>query len=128
MPESPGLSVLLVGTDGKLAAALRADRHRVADVADSVAALRSARIDSHDVVVLSLDLPRPFLTARELRAACWWRKPMFIALGPADSDEACRDAGIDLLLVPPVDPAFLTGFINRLGAVVAEYDSFDPSI
>lgn len=46
----------------------------------------------------------------------------------AGFEACCREAGIDLLLVDPVEPAFLTGFLGRLGAVVVDYDSFDPII
>lgn len=61
----------------------------------------------------------------------YWRKPMFVALGGADTarcEACCREAGIDLLLVKPVDPSMLTGFLGRLRSVVEDYESFDPAI
>jgi hypothetical protein len=56
---------------------------------------------------------------------------MFLALAEtadAGLDDRCRSAGIDLLLVQPVRPAHVAGFLDRLNTVVQDYASFDPMI
>ena len=129
----PGaLSVLLIGCPEAVVRAVREGGHRTATPAPEAGAAE-ARDTALDVVILDLagSGGDPLALARSIRANSPWRKPMFVALTPSEDDglaARCRDAGIDLLLLQPVRPDLLAGFLGRLGAVVQDYASFDPMI
>ena len=132
MSQPAGLSVLLIGCPEAVVRAVRDGGHRAATLAPE-AGITQARSTALDVVIL--DLARagsdPFALARGIRATSLWRKPMFLALSDttdADLDARCDKAGIDLLLINPVQPDLVTGFLDRLNAVVQDYESFDPVI
>jgi CheY-like chemotaxis protein len=133
MNRPRGMRVLLAGGHGELASSLREAGHDVDAAADGTSAVRAAESSSHDVVILDLDVPEsdPYDLARTVRAASYWPKPLFVALAqtldPLREDRS-REAGIDLLLAKPVPPGLLTGFLDRLSTVVADYESFDPAI
>ena len=133
MTSPRGLRVLLAGDHGELATLLRSAGHDVAAGPTRAAALGAAEAASHDVVILDPDGvdSDPFALARRLRAVAYAPKPLFVALsrdaGP-QFEADCRDAGIDLLLIKPVEPRLLTGFLDRLSAVAADYTAFDPAI
>jgi DNA-binding response OmpR family regulator len=133
MSKPGGLRVLLVGCTDAVIRAVEQSGHRTAAHANANASLSEARDTGLDVVILDLGLAGadPFALAKSLRAASRWRKPMFLALGDNDSDEldgSCREAGIDLLLVKPVEPEHVAGFLTRLQTVVEDQESFDPAI
>src|SRR4051812_43497334 len=117
MASSRGLRVLLIGNRGELGGDLEAHGHEVRCAADAPSALAAARSSSQDVVIVDLEGVGgdPFAFAREVRAAFWWRKPLFIAMGRpgrAECEECCRKVGIDLLLLEPVDRELVTGFLG----------------
>ena len=132
MQKPYGLRVLMVGDHGPLAEPLRGEGHEVIVVPDAPAATDAARVVL-DVVVLDLDQPGIDVAglADAIRRRAFWRKPMFIALarhGGAGPEKRCKEAGLDLLLVKPVAPDLLMGFLGRLQAVVQDLESFDPMI
>jgi len=127
------MRVLLAGSDGELVSRLREAGHDVDAAPDGTSAVRAAESSSHDVVILDLDAAGsdPFALARNVRAVSYWPKPLFVGLaGTLDPqhEDRSREAGIDLLLAKPVPPGLLTGFLDRLSTVVADYESFDPAI
>jgi CheY-like chemotaxis protein len=127
------LSVLLIGCPEAVVRAVHEGGHRTAAPAAPEAGIAEARDTVLDVVILDLAKAGddPFALARSIRASSPWRKPMFLALTESDDDELdarCRNAGIDLLLLQPVRPDLLAGFLGRLSAVVQDYASFDPMI
>jgi DNA-binding response OmpR family regulator len=133
MARTKSLRVLLAGEAEELARALRAAGHEVDVGEDAITALDVAEAYALDVTVIDLEGFRgePYALARAIRTASFGYKPLFVALARSPDGRVegeCRDAGIDLLLTKPVHLAALVGFVNRLGAVVAEYEEFDPSI
>lgn len=134
MPRSARLRVLLAGAYAALHRALLAAGHDVTSAPDSFAALAAAEERHLDVVVIDRDSfqGEPFALAKAVRATSLGFKPFFALLAPPGHDDRledhCREAGIDLLLFAPVAPSLVAGFLDRLGSVVAEYDSFDPAI
>src|SRR5438309_1813386 len=126
MATSRGLRILQAGGRGEFQNALRAEGHVVESAPDGPTAVARARATCQDVVVLRLDGidGDPFALAKEIRAAGYWRRPMFIAIslpGRKDCEVCFRDAGIDLLLLEPVPSRILTEFSNRLRAVVSDF-------
>lgn len=133
MARTKSLHVLLAGENDELARALRVAGHEVEVGEDAMTALNAAEASSVDVAVIDLEEFRgePFALAKAIRGATFGYKPLFVAMTRDLGDQVemeCRDAGIDLMLVKPVSPSLLVGFVGRLGAVVAEYESFDPVI
>jgi CheY-like chemotaxis protein len=132
MSKPGGLSVLLIGCPEAVVRAVHEGGHRTATPAPE-AGVAEARDTALDVVILDLagSGGDPFALARSIRANSPWRKPMFVALTQSEDDgldARCRSAGIDLLLLQPVRPELLAGFLGRLSAVVQDYASFDPMI
>jgi DNA-binding response OmpR family regulator len=127
------MRVLLTGSHSELASRLREAGHDVDAAADGSSAIRAAEASTHDVVILDLDGTEgdPYALARHVRAASYFPKPLFVGLAQAldpNHENRSRAAGIDLLLAKPVQPGLLTGFLDRLSSVVADYESFDPMI
>jgi CheY-like chemotaxis protein len=133
MTRPRGMRVLLAGSHSELASPLREAGHDVDAAADGTSAVRAAESSSHDVVILDLDESGsdPYALARNVRAVSFWPKPLFVGLAQSldpQHEDRSREAGIDLLLAKPVQPGLLTGFLNRLSTVMADYESFDPAI
>lgn len=132
MSKPGGLSVLLLGCSEEMVRAVRDGGHQTAAPATPMAGIAQARETVLDVVVLDLDAgDDPFDLARGIRAVSLWRKPMFVALTERSTEELnrrCEKAGIDLLLIKPVEPNLVAEFLTRLDAVVQDYESFDPVI
>jgi CheY-like chemotaxis protein len=130
--ETSGRSVLLIGCPEAVVRAVRDGGHRATAPAAPEAGIAQARNAALDVVILDLEAgDDPFALARAIRATSLWRKPMFLALTGTTDDELdarCERAGIDLLLVKPVQPDLVAGFLGRLNAVAQDYESFDPMI
>src|SRR5947207_5391104 len=107
MNRPRGMRVLLAGSPSELASSLREAGHDVDAAADGTSAVRAAESSSHDVVILDLDVPEsdPYALARNVRAASYWPKPLFVGLAQAldaQREDRSREAGIDLLLAKPV--------------------------
>jgi CheY-like chemotaxis protein len=78
-----------------------------------------AVLDDSHIVLLDIGLPGMdgFAVARKLREA---GKSIFVialtGYGGNDFEQQSKDAGIDLHLLKPVDPEYLTHVLNRLCA------------
>jgi CheY-like chemotaxis protein len=60
--------------------------------------------------------------ARRLRESAVIKRPLLVAVTAAATDadrKKSDEAGVDLHLVKPVDPAALVGLVRRFGRVVA---------
>jgi DNA-binding response OmpR family regulator len=133
MGKSRGLRILLVGCPEAVIRAIEEGGHETVAPPNAASALRLVRSTPPDVVILDLAGAGgdPFDLARSLRTASLWRKPLFMAIAETENDEqerCCRNAGIDLLYFKPLDPSVVVDFLNRLLAVVKDYESFDPVI
>lgn len=92
--------------------------------ADGAGALRAARADPPDAVVLDLLMPGMdgWELARRLRDEALGRRPLLIAVTGCGTEEARRRsaaAGIDLHLLKPTDPGLLVGVLERFARVIA---------
>ena len=96
--------------------------------ADGPAALCDADRQMPDVILLDLGLPcmSGWEVARRMRAAARGKQPVLVAVsgyGAADDLARSAEAGIDLHLVKPADPAelcrFLAGVRDQLAPVLA---------
>jgi CheY-like chemotaxis protein len=90
---------------------LRLSGHDVRLAVDGPTALKAAQADEPDVVLLDLGLPKMdgYEVARRLTASCG-HKPYLIAVsghGRAEDRRRSAEAGIDLHLLKPADPAWL---------------------
>jgi CheY-like chemotaxis protein len=122
------LRVLVVEDDPDCASStamlLKATGHEAHVGADGPSGVRKARELAPDVVLLDLGLPgmSGYEVARRLRADC--EKPPFIiamtGYGQEEAVRRSREAGIDLHLVKPVDPAALGGVLKRFEDVIRE--------
>jgi DNA-binding response OmpR family regulator len=133
MSRATGLRVLLAGDGGEFATTLRSEGHTVTAARNSTSALGAAESCVPDVVIVDLEQldGDPFALAKHVRRAARWHKPMVIAISHrecATCDARLREAGVDLLLVKPVEAKLLTGFLGRLWSVVRDFESFDPMI
>ena len=98
---------------------LRAVGSDVAAAADGGSALRLARAETPDIVVLDLQLPdvSGLDVARQLRGdVLTARVPLIALTGRAMPNEIAeaRDAGFDAVLVKPCEPAQLLQEIHRV--------------
>jgi two-component system OmpR family response regulator len=90
------------------------------------AALAAAAADPPDAVVIDLEMPGMdgWELARRLRAASADVRPLLIAVTGC-CDEVSRrrsaEAGIDLHLLKPVEPAVLVGVLERFARVLAPH-------
>jgi two-component system OmpR family response regulator len=97
--------------------------HRVTVARTAAEALAAAEGHPPDVVVLELRLPDldGWHLARRLRSLAEWggRRLLVIAAtgcGMAEGRWRSAEAGVDLHLVKPADPALLTGLLARFAA------------
>jgi CheY-like chemotaxis protein len=95
-----------------LATLLELTGHVVETAADGPSALAAARVFNPDVVLMDIGLPgmNGYEVARRLRADPAFRETRLIALtgwGQDTDRERSREAGFDLHLVKPIDPAEL---------------------
>ncbi|AMV23988.1 Transcriptional activator protein CzcR [Gemmata sp. SH-PL17] len=121
-PRAP-LSVLVVEDLPDVAEStadlLAACGHEVRIASCGAEALRAARSDAPDVVLLDIGLPgmSGWEVARRLRAQSTGEQPVVVAVTGygTNRDRVCSaDAGIDLHLVKPADPAHLTALLARV--------------
>jgi CheY-like chemotaxis protein len=94
--------------------------HRVRVALNGEEALRCVDAERPDVVLLDIRMPRldGLSVARSIRDRCTGRgkQPIIVAVTGCSSDEDrlhSADAGFDLHLVKPVDPALLVGLLER---------------
>jgi signal transduction histidine kinase len=117
-PEAQGIQVrrnILIADDNQdalesLALMLRLEGHEVHCASDGEEALTLAGIRKPEIVVLDVGMPKldGCEVARRIRAESWGRKAVLVALtgwGQDADRKRSRDAGFDLHLVKPVDPA-----------------------
>src|SRR5262245_15416080 len=125
--ESPGLRVLVVEDNADCARSeamlLRLLGHDVEIANDGVTALALARRREPDVVLLDIGLPGidGWAVAKSLQEQASEKRPFVIAItgfGPKQDVSESTDAGIDLHLVKPVDPAYLTTVLQRFQRVI----------
>jgi signal transduction histidine kinase len=117
-PQEQGIQVrrnILIADDNQdalesLALMLRLEGHEVHCASDGEEALTLAGIRKPEIVVLDVGMPKldGCEVARRIRAESWGRKAVLVALtgwGQDADRKRSRDAGFDLHLVKPVDPA-----------------------
>src|SRR5688500_11870732 len=106
-------------TAESLAELLALQGHTVRFALNGADALRRVEEEAPDVALLDLRMPGldGFTVAREIRARCANGKRPFLIAVTGCGTEADRlhsaEAGFDLHLVKPVDPAVLTGLLER---------------
>jgi CheY-like chemotaxis protein/two-component sensor histidine kinase len=114
--------VLVVDDDrdsaDSLAMVLRAAGHATATAHDGVEAVERAEHFRPDVILLDIGLPRMngHEACRSIRALPWARDLFIVALtgwGQEADRQQTRDAGFDLHLVKPVDPAGLLAALHE---------------
>jgi len=86
-------------------------------------AVRAAELDPPDVVLIDLRLPDRdgCEVVRQLRGRPWPKRPLLVALtggGREDERRRALEAGIDVYLLKPVDPAALLRLLARFARVV----------
>jgi CheY-like chemotaxis protein len=125
------LRVFLQCHSGDVEDLIRAEAHQL-HACDPEWAIAAAGSLGLDVAIFDMEEGEsPFSLANRIRDVSPRYKPMFIGLtGPlsAGNEARCRAAGIDLLLFKPVQKELLAGLLRRLGNVLDDYLSFDPSI
>jgi signal transduction histidine kinase len=95
-----------------LAVLLELDGHQVKVIHDGQRALEACREHHPDVIFLDIGLPGKsgYEVARELRAAPETKDALLVAITGYGQDQdrhRCHDAGFDLHLIKPVDPALI---------------------
>jgi CheY-like chemotaxis protein len=93
-----------------LALMLRLEGHEVHCASDGEEALTLAGLRRPEIVVLDVGMPKldGCEVARRIRAEAWGRKAVLVALtgwGQDADRKRSREAGFDMHLVKPVDPA-----------------------
>jgi CheY-like chemotaxis protein len=128
--QSAGLRVLVVEDDAGLASDLALllglRGHQVRIASDGAAALEATQGSPPDVVLLDIGLPGMdgYQVARRVReeiVPTIPKAPLLIAVTGRDSEADRRrseEAGIDLHLVKPVDPAALFGLLERFRRII----------
>lgn len=125
--DRSGLLVLVMedepDTAESMGQLLRQFGHRVHAAPDGMSALKAARAEPPDVVVL--DIGWPGMTSRKVARQLWeqsaTRKPFLIAIAGQEqkSDrQRSHEAGIHLHLAKPVDPDFLCKVLKRFQAII----------
>jgi signal transduction histidine kinase/CheY-like chemotaxis protein/HPt (histidine-containing phosphotransfer) domain-containing protein len=119
-------------TNSALIAAMLARRgHRVVTARNGAEAVACASAQSFDIILMDIHMPEldGYGAARSIRAAeAGNRRVPIIALtanAMPEEEAKCREAGMDLQALKPVDWPFLLGAIDRLTARRA---SSDPAV
>ncbi len=99
--------------------------HEVEIARDGEAALCSARANPPDVVLLDIGLPGidGYEVARRVHEHPADKRPLLVAVsgyGQEEDRRRSQEAGIDLHLVKPVEPAYLQRLLSRFRQVIAE--------
>jgi CheY-like chemotaxis protein len=102
---------------------LRREGHEVNIALDGPTALCSAQVHQPDVVLLDIGLPgmNGYDVARHLYQQKGAKRPLLIAVtghGGEKDRQQSEEAGIDLHLVKPVDPAQLNEVLRRFERVI----------
>jgi CheY-like chemotaxis protein len=129
-PSPHPLTVLVVDdsadTVESVAELLTLRHHAVRTALDGESALRSVAADPPDVVLLDIWMPGldGWAVARLIRERCAGagKCPLLVAVTGSGSDAArlrSVEAGFDLHMVKPVDPAFLLGLMERFRQILA---------
>ncbi|MBP3955681.1 response regulator [Gemmata sp. G18] len=135
LPRAP-LSVLVVedlqDVAESVADLLTMSGHTVRVASCGADALHVALAEPPDVVLLDIGLPgmSGWEVARRLRTQSNGKQPVVVAVtGHGTDDDRLRsaDAGIDLHLVKPADPATLTALLSRVHRLMASRDETGPS-
>jgi DNA-binding response OmpR family regulator len=120
-PQAPSVLVVEDYRDAadSLAILLRLSGFPVTVARDGESALDTARAATPDVVLLDIGLPRMtgWEVATRLRDQCHGKQPYVIAVTGRGTDRdrfRSADAGIDLHLVKPVEPAVLVGVLEQV--------------
>jgi CheY-like chemotaxis protein len=97
---------------------LEIEGHRVRAAADGVAALAAVRAAPPEIALIDIGLPLMdgYELARHIRAEALDKHPFLVAVtgyGLPEDRKRTREAGFDLHLVKPVDPAALARVLGR---------------
>jgi CheY-like chemotaxis protein len=121
------LQVLVVEDDAdsaqSMALLLRISGHEVRVALDGPTAIQMASDCVPDVILLDIGLPgmNGYETAQRVAQCCAWRRPLIVAVtgfGQETDRQHSAEAGIDLHLVKPVDPAYLQTLLKRFREIV----------
>lgn len=125
---SPALTVVVVD-DSRDTAESTAELISLYGYAAKVAtsgkqALRLVASRLPDVVLLDISMPEMdgFELARQVIVKAGIKRPFLIAMTGREAEEdrrKAKDAGVDLYLVKPVEPAALIGMLDRLSRFLA---------
>ena len=128
MTEPASLRVLVVedhaDTAESTALLLRLHGHEVEVAPDGPTALRIAADNPPDVALIDIGLPggmNGWEVARRLQEPAAGKMPLLIAVTGYGQEEDRRkswEAGIDMHLLKPADPALLTGLLKRFRTIV----------
>jgi CheY-like chemotaxis protein len=122
------LHILLVEDDPDVAESttliLEYFGHQVAMASHGPAALAAVQIQRPDIVLLDIRMPKMdgCELARQLRDLFQDKTPILIGIsgyGGADLEKRCATAGIDILLLKPVDPEHLRLLLQQQCEVVS---------
>jgi DNA-binding response OmpR family regulator len=122
------LSILVVDDDevtaNSLATLLAMKGYASRPALSAQEALLATAADTPDVVMLDLMMPGMdgWELAQRLRDQATVKQPLLVAVTDCYTDAdrwRSADSGIDLVLVKPVDPAILMGFLNRFTRALA---------
>lgn len=135
MSQQPPFRVLLVHLEATalqvLCPGLRGAGYEVACAADEANAVGKAAQWQPSVVVVDLAAPPGPTTAARIRQQAAWRRPLLLGLTePADgaAHRHADEAGIDLLLLKPIELDRVLGLLERFARVLADTAAFDPMI
>jgi CheY-like chemotaxis protein len=122
-----GLCILIVEDDAdcaeSLAMLLRIDGHEVKIAGDGPTAIKMARTNEPDVILLDIGLPgmNGYEIARQLGKPGTTMKPLIIAIsgyGPGFERPRLAETEIHFHLTKPVDPVMLQAILKRFQRLV----------
>ena len=134
MPGRYGLNVGIVANDHRLVQALAASFRKLGhEVRESsnVAEYAASMIVPPDVLIFEINSNDP-CQADQIRGMFEHevkRKPLFIALADRSdlyADRRAKDAGIQLVLVKPIEPALLAGVLRRFQDMLTTVEVLAP--
>jgi CheY-like chemotaxis protein len=108
-----------------MAMLLRLYGHEVVVAADGPSALQAVQTNLPDVVLLDLAMPKMdgWTVAQQIRQNCNGKSPQLIVIsgyGTEADKLRSQEAGVDLHLVKPVDPAELEDLLKRYRQIVLD--------